>query len=62
VLYEVERGLRSGPRWRGRDGDTLEECEAAMCEAIEFHIEGLRLAGESVPPATSHIAVVTVAD
>jgi predicted RNase H-like HicB family nuclease len=42
-------------------GNTLEECEAAMREAIEFHIEGLRLAGESVPPATSHVAVVTVA-
>jgi predicted RNase H-like HicB family nuclease len=27
-------------------GETLEECEAAMREAIEFHIEGLRLAGE----------------
>lgn len=27
-------------------GDTLEEAEAAMREAIEFHIEGLRLAGE----------------
>ncbi len=38
-------------------GETLEECEAAMREAIEFHIEGLRLAGESVPPATSHVAV-----
>ena len=35
-------------------GDTLEEREAAMREAIEFHIEGLRLAGESIPPATSH--------
>jgi predicted RNase H-like HicB family nuclease len=42
-------------------GDTLEEVEAAMREAIEFHIEGLRQAGESVPPATSHVAVVTVA-
>jgi predicted RNase H-like HicB family nuclease len=42
-------------------GDTLEECEAAMREAIEFHIEGLRLAGEPVPPATSHVAIVTVA-
>ena len=42
-------------------GGTLEECEAAMREAIEFHIEGLRLAGESVPPAMSHVAVVTVA-
>ena len=34
-------------------GGTLEECEAAMREAIEFHIEGLRLAGEPVPPCTS---------
>jgi predicted RNase H-like HicB family nuclease len=41
-------------------GDTLQECEAAMREAIEFHIEGLRLAGESVPPAASHVTVVTV--
>jgi len=38
-----------------------EECEGAMREAIEFHIEGLRLAGEPVPPATSHVAIVTVA-
>ena len=30
-------------------GDTLDEAEAAMREAVEFHIEGLRLAGESVP-------------
>jgi predicted RNase H-like HicB family nuclease len=42
-------------------GDTLEECEAEMREAIAFHIEGLRLAGESVPPPTSHVATVTVA-
>jgi predicted RNase H-like HicB family nuclease len=41
-------------------GDTLEECEAEMREAIEFHIEGLRLAGEPVPPATSHVAIFTV--
>ena len=42
-------------------GDTLEECEAEMREAIAFHIEALRLAGEPVPPATSHVAIVTVA-
>jgi predicted RNase H-like HicB family nuclease len=40
---------------------TLEECEAEMREAIAFHIEGLQLGGEPVPPATSHVAVVTVA-
>jgi len=43
-------------------GGTLEEVEAAMREAIEFHIEGLRLAGQSVPVPTSHVAVVTVAE
>jgi predicted RNase H-like HicB family nuclease len=37
-------------------GDTL-EAEAAMREAVEFHIEGLRLAGESVPPSTSHVCL-----
>ena len=42
-------------------GDTLEECEAEMREAIAFHIEGLRLAGEPVPPPTSNVATVTVA-
>jgi predicted RNase H-like HicB family nuclease len=42
-------------------GDTLEECEAEMREAIAFHIEGLRLAGEPVPSPTSHVATVTVA-
>jgi predicted RNase H-like HicB family nuclease len=34
-------------------GDSLEECKAEMREAIEFHIEGLRLAGEPVPPAST---------
>ena len=42
-------------------GATLEECEAEMRDAIAFHIEGLRLAGEPVPPPTSHAATVTVA-
>lgn len=34
-------------------GDTREECERMMQEAIAFHIEGLRLAGEPVPPPQS---------
>ena len=42
-------------------GDTLDECEAEMREAIAFHIEGLRLAGKPVPPPTSHVATVPVA-
>ncbi|WP_239332026.1 type II toxin-antitoxin system HicB family antitoxin [Frankia sp. CiP3] len=42
-------------------GDTPEECEAEMREAIAFHIEGLRFAGEPVPPATSRGVTVEVA-
>jgi predicted RNase H-like HicB family nuclease len=35
-------------------GVSRAECEANMCEAIEFHVEGLRLQGEPVPsPATT---------
>ena len=30
-------------------GDTIEECEAEMREAIAFHIEGLRLEGGPCP-------------
>ena len=43
-------------------GDTIEECEHEMREAIAFHIEGLRLEGEPVPePAAIAAAVVEVA-
>jgi predicted RNase H-like HicB family nuclease len=35
-------------------GHTREECEENIKEAIDFHLEGLRLEGEPVPePATS---------
>ncbi|WP_239377257.1 MULTISPECIES: type II toxin-antitoxin system HicB family antitoxin [unclassified Frankia] len=42
-------------------GDTPEECEAEMRDAIAFHIEGLRLSGELVPPPTSRGVTVEVA-
>jgi predicted RNase H-like HicB family nuclease len=41
-------------------GDTREECERMMQEAIAFHIEGLRLAGEPIPPPQSSGADVEV--
>jgi predicted RNase H-like HicB family nuclease len=41
-------------------GDTREECERMMQEAIAFHIEGLRLAGEPVPPPQGTGAYVDV--
>lgn len=43
-------------------GDTAEEVKQLIKEAIEFHIEGLQLAGEPVPPPTSEAVVVEVAE
>ena len=37
-------------------GATREEAESEMHDAIEFHIEGLRIAGEPVPEPRSHAA------
>jgi predicted RNase H-like HicB family nuclease len=39
-------------------GDTIEECERQMGEAIAFHLEGLREQGEPVPPPTVVAAVM----
>jgi predicted RNase H-like HicB family nuclease len=36
-------------------GDTVEEVESEIREAIEFHIEGLREDGLSVPEPTSKV-------
>ena len=40
---------------------TLEETRQLMREAIEFHIEGLLLNGEQVPPPTPHVEEIEVA-
>jgi predicted RNase H-like HicB family nuclease len=42
-------------------GATRKEVERQMQEAIEFHIEGLRLAGEPVPQPRSEAAYCEVA-
>ena len=41
--------------------DTREEVRQLIKEAIEFHIEGLRLAGERVPEPRSDAAYCEVA-
>ena len=40
--------------------ESEDEVRQLIKEAIEFHIEGLREAGEPVPPPTSSSAVVEV--
>ena len=42
-------------------GATIEEVEAEIREAIEFHLEGLREDGTPIPPAQSKVDYVDVA-
>ena len=42
-------------------GDTLEETEREIREAIEFHIEGMREDGSPVPESTTQVTYVEVA-
>jgi len=42
-------------------GETLEETERQIREAILFHIQGLREDGQPVPQPTSKVNYVTVA-
>ena len=41
---------------------TLEEAKQLIREAIDFHIEGMKLHGETVPPPTVITEYVTVGD
>ena len=42
-------------------GSTIEEAEAAIREAIEFHLEGLRADGAPIPEPSSRVDYVEVA-
>lgn len=42
-------------------GGTREEVEREMHDAVEFHIEGLRLAGETIPEPRSLASYCEVA-
>lgn len=41
-------------------GKTKAETEKLIQEAIEFHIEGMRLDGEPVPPPTTELELISV--
>jgi predicted RNase H-like HicB family nuclease len=42
-------------------GGTVEETEKSICEAIEFHLDGMREDGTPIPPASSRVEYVEVA-
>ena len=42
-------------------GATVEETERSIREAIEFHLEGMRKDGTTIPPASSRVEYVEVA-
>jgi predicted RNase H-like HicB family nuclease len=42
-------------------GDTVDEVERNIREAVEFHIESLRDHGEPVPPPTTSVTTVDAA-
>ena len=41
-------------------GDTLEEVERLIQEAIQFHIEGMREDGDTIPEPTSTVKEIEV--
>jgi predicted RNase H-like HicB family nuclease len=43
-------------------GDTLEEIEEMIHEAIEFHLEGMQLNGEKVPQPSSLCQYIEISD
>jgi len=42
-------------------GATMEEAEQQIREAVEFHLDGMREDGESIPSPSSHVEYVDVA-
>ena len=42
-------------------GNTIEDAEQQIREAIAFHLEGLREDGAPVPPPSSHVEYVDIA-
>jgi predicted RNase H-like HicB family nuclease len=42
-------------------GETRDECERNMHDAIEFHLDGLRFEGEPIPQPSSSAAFIEVA-
>jgi predicted RNase H-like HicB family nuclease len=41
-------------------GDSREEVECLIREAVEFHLEGMRVEGVTIPPPSSFAGVVEI--
>ncbi len=64
IIEDTETGFSaSSPDLPGcvATGASQEEVEREMHGAIEFHVEGLRLAGYAVPEPRSHAAYCDIA-
>jgi len=42
-------------------GDSIEDVEAQIRQAIAFHLDGMRQDGELIPHPTSHVEYIDVA-
>lgn len=42
-------------------GESIDETESLISEAVEFHLEGLREDGSAIPPSTTRAKYVEVA-
>ena len=42
-------------------GATLDEVQTSIREAIEFHLDGIREDGETIPPPSSSVQYVEIA-
>ena len=42
-------------------GQTMDEVEQQIREAIEFHLDGMKEDGKPIPPPSSHVHYVDVA-
>ena len=67
VIYEFPEGARNGGAWVPdlpgcvAVGDSHQECERLIAEAIALQLQGMREDGDPIPPPTSQAGTVKVA-
>ena len=67
VIYEFPEGARNWGAWVPdlpgcvAVGDSREECERLVTEAIALHLAGMREDGDPIPPPSAQAGLVRVA-